>query len=97
MRLLCHSSSGTSGEEEKGQSQEVDQKVSCASLQFISFFLFGDILHFYYEEVTLNLRSTSFILRSNACFLKVSHVCVYLAGILRVYGAEWVIKDLHTI
>lgn len=38
MRLLCHSSSGTSGEEEKGQSQEVDQKVSCASLQFITVF-----------------------------------------------------------
>jgi len=26
--LICHTSSGTSGEEKKGQSQEVDQEVS---------------------------------------------------------------------
>lgn len=47
--FICHTSSGTSGEEEKGQSQKVDQKVSlCFILVFFStasiyllFYLFG--------------------------------------------------------
>lgn len=42
LHLLYHSSSGASGEEEKGQSQEVDQKVSCAYFSFsINVFFFS--------------------------------------------------------
>ncbi len=48
--FICHTSSGTSGEEEKGQSQEVDQEVSLcfillffspASIYLLLFYLFG--------------------------------------------------------
>lgn len=44
LHFICHTSSGTSGEEEKGQSQEDDQEVSlCFILLFFpaSFYLFG--------------------------------------------------------
>lgn len=46
--LICHTSSGTSGKEEKGQSQEVDQEVSLffISLFFPNSFYLADHLDF---------------------------------------------------
>lgn len=82
MHLLYHSSSGTSGEEEKGQSQEVDQKVSCSSFPSSSISLDWEYFKFYKEEVRLNLGRAGFILLSNACFSKVSRVRVDLAALI---------------
>ncbi len=55
--FICHTSSGTSGEEEKGQSQEVDQEVS---LCFILYFIYlGVNINFKNENVRLDIRRTA--------------------------------------
>lgn len=77
MNLVCHSSSGNSGEEEKGQSQEVDQKVSCASFPYASVFFFFS-LGIFYILIMRKMLNEAFLLPSNACLLNISCVCVDL-------------------
>lgn len=57
--FICHTSSGTSGEEEKGQSQEVDQEVSFVLLSIILFVYLGvNTFYFWTGSVRLDLRRT---------------------------------------
>lgn len=74
--FICHTSSGTSGEEEKGQSQKVDQKVSlCFILLFLFLLLVFIYYYFIYLGVNYNFKNENIRLdlRRTACMYTTVH------------------------